>query len=245
MRRSGKRDAVFRLQDRRAFDKIRPLPQNPRAMPLITFEGSEGCGKSTQVQRLEARLRNHGMATSVFREPGGTAIGEAIRHLLQHSEQNRGMSSETELLLFEASRSQLVREKIQPALARGEFVVCDRFFDSTTVYQGAARALDLRLVNTLNKFAVGGCVPDVTFLLDIDRETARARLAPRQIRDRMEEEPEEFHARVITAYRELAQREPERVVLIDGRASADAVEREIWQALTARFAALLHLQSST
>src|SRR5262249_51345387 len=96
-------------------------------MPLITFEGSEGCGKSTQVKRLAARLEKEGVTLVVLREPGGTAIGEAIRHLLQHSEENQDMTPETELLLFEASRSQLVREKIQPALARGKWVICDRF----------------------------------------------------------------------------------------------------------------------
>src|SRR6266496_3467701 len=147
-------------------------------MPLITFEGSEGCGKSTQVKRLAARL-----------EKCGTAIGEAIRHLLQHSEENHAMTPETELLLFEASRSQLVREKIQPALRRGEWVICDRFFDSTTVYQGAARHLDPGLVKTLNAFAIGDCIPDLTFVLDIDRTIAQSRLGNRKkIRDRMEDE---------------------------------------------------------
>jgi dTMP kinase len=204
-------------------------------MPLITFEGSEGCGKSTQVGRLATRLQKLGFATSVFREPGGTAIGEAIRHLLQHSEENRGMRPETELLLFEASRSQLVREKIQPALARQEFVLCDRFFDSTTVYQGAARCLDPALLKTLNDFAIGDCIPDLTIVLDIDRATARARLGDRKLRDRMEEEPEEFHACVIAAYRDLARRESKRIVLIDGRAAANAVEAEIWQKVSARF----------
>ncbi len=179
----------------------------------------------------------------MFREPGGTAIGEAIRHLLQHSEENAAMTPETELLLFEASRSQLVREKIQPALARGEFIICDRFFDSTTVYQGVARALDPTLVKTLNAFAVCDCVPDVTLLLDIDRATARARLGQRTIRDRMEDEPEHFHVRVIAAYRELAQRESKRIVVIDARASADAIEAEIWRTLSARFARLLNLKS--
>jgi dTMP kinase len=145
------------------------------------------------------------------------------------------MKSETELFLFEASRSQLVREKIQPALARGEFIICDRFYDSTTVYQGAARALDPGLVKTLNHFAVGDCIPDLTIVLDIDRATARARLGYRKLRDRMEEEPDEFHNRVIDAYRELAQREPKRIVLLDGRAAASAVEAEIWQKVSARF----------
>jgi len=117
-------------------------------MPLITFEGSEGCGKSTQVKRLAAHLEKWGIRPAVLREPGGTAIGEAIRHLLQHSEDNHAMTPETELLLFEASR-----------LRRGAWVICDRFFDSTTVYQGAARQLDLGLVKKLNAVAVGDWVP--------------------------------------------------------------------------------------
>jgi dTMP kinase len=206
------------------------------AMPLITFEGSEACGKSTQVKRLADRLGKCGIAAAVFREPGGTAIGEAIRHLLQHSEENHAMTPETEFLLFEASRSQLVREKIQPALQRGEWVICDRFFDSTTVYQGVARNLDPGLVKKLNAFAVGECLPDLTFVLDIDRATAQSRLGNRKkIRDRMEEESDEFHERVIRAYRELAQNEPKRVILINGRISIDAIEQQIWDALIQPF----------
>jgi dTMP kinase len=149
------------------------------------------------------------------------------------------MTPETELLLFEASRSQLVREKIQPALRRGEWVICDRFFDSTTVYQGAARQLDLGLVKKLNAFAVGDCVPDLTFVLDIDRATAQSRLWNRKkIRDRMEEESDEsdeFHERVIRACRELAEKEPRRVILIDGRISPDTIENQIWNTFAQRF----------
>ena len=213
-----------------------PLCRKIVAMPLITFEGSEGCGKSTQVKRLAARLEKWGIAAAVFREPGGTAIGEAIRHLLQHSEENQAIMPKTELLLFEASRSQLVREELQPALQRGEWVICDRFFDSTTVYQGAARNVDLGLVEKVNAFAVGACVPDLTFVLDIDRATAQSRLSNRKkIRDRMEEESDEFHERVIRAYRELAENEPKRVVLIDGRISADTIENQIWNGLAQCF----------
>src|SRR5438105_7960313 len=180
-------------------------------MPFITFEGSEGCGKTTQVKRLVIHLEKIGVIPEVFREPGGTLIGEAIRHLLQHSEENHAMTPEAELLLFEASRSQLVREKIQPALRRGKWVIRDRFFDSTTVYQGVARQLDLVLVERLNAFAVGDCVPNVTFVLEIDRATAQSRLGSRKkIRDRMEEEPDKFHERVIRAYRELAEKTPKR-----------------------------------
>src|SRR5207248_3685433 len=129
-------------------------------MPLITFEGSEGCGKSTQVKRLASRLEKCGIAAVPLRELGGTAIGEAIRHLLQHSEENQAMTPETELLLLEASRSQLVREKIQPALRRGEWVICERFLDSTTGYQGAARQLDPGRVEKLTAYRLGGYVPD-------------------------------------------------------------------------------------
>src|SRR5206468_9884531 len=137
-------------------------------LPFITFEGSEGCGKSTQVQRLAARLEKLGVPFLITREPGGTAIGESIRELLQFAPQSAGMTPETELLLFEASRSQLVRELIKPALESGKYVIADRFFDSTTVYQGVARKLDRNIVRQLNAFAVGDCVPDVTFLLDVD-----------------------------------------------------------------------------
>ena len=188
------------------------------------------------MKRRTARLEKCGIAAAFFREAGGTAIGEAIRHFFQHSEENHAMTPETELLLFEASRSQLVREKIQPALQRGEWVICDRFFYSTTVYQGAARHLDCGLVKKLNAFAIGDCIPDLTFVLDIDRTIAQSRLGNRKkIRDRMEDESDEFHQRVIRAYRQLAKDEPKRVVLIDGRSSVDAVEQQIWNALAQRF----------
>src|SRR5213596_1322702 len=130
-------------------------------LPFITFEGSEGCGKSTQVQRLAARLERAGVPYLVTREPGGTPIGETIRELLQFAPHNSTMTPETELLLFEASRSQLVRETIRPALERGTCVISDRFADSTTVYQGVARRLDQKIVGHLNDFAIGDCRPDL------------------------------------------------------------------------------------
>ena len=144
-------------------------------MPFITFEGSEGSGKSTQVQRLAANLERFGVPHLVTREPGGTPIGETIRELLQFASHNSGMNPETELLLFEASRSQLVREVIKPVLDRGLCVIADRFFDSTTAYQGAARKLEGQIVERLNAFAIGDCVPDITFVLDVDAETASTR----------------------------------------------------------------------
>ena len=213
-------------------------------LPFITFEGSEGCGKTTQVQRLAARLEQLGISYLVTREPGGTPIGETIRELLQFAPHNSAMTAETELLLFEASRSQLVRETIKPALERGLCVIADRFFDSTTVYQGAARKLDREMVQRLNAFAVGDCVPDITFVLDVDAATAALRMQKPRKADRMEQQPAEFYERVREAYHELAAHEPKRVVLIDGSRDADQIENQIWETLSSRFPALTtNLQS--
>ncbi len=204
-------------------------------MPFITFEGSEGCGKSTQVKRLAARLERVGIPFLVTREPGATPVGESIRELLQFAPHNAGMTSETELLLFEASRSQLVREIIKPALERGVCVIADRFFDSTTVYQGAARKLDREIVERLNAFAVGDCVPDITFVLDVDAETARSRMQQPRRADRMEQQPSEFYEQVREAYRDLVRHEPDRIVLLDGSRDADKIENEIWEIVSSRF----------
>jgi dTMP kinase len=209
-----------------------------RRLPFITFEGSEGSGKSTQVQRLAARLQRSGVPYLVTREPGGTPIGETIRELLQFASHNSGMTPETELLLFEASRSQLVREIIKPALERDMCVIADRFFDSTTVYQGAARKLDNEIVECLNAFAVGDCIPDLTFVLNVDAGTAEVRMKKPRRPDRMEQQPAEFYEKVRHGYRELAAREANRVLLINGARDADDVESEIWTILCSRFPAL-------
>jgi dTMP kinase len=205
---------------------------------FITFEGSEGCGKSTQVLRLAARLEQAGIRTLITREPGGTAIGEKIRDLLQFAPESFAMTPETELLLFEASRAQLVRETIAPALEQGTIVISDRFFDSTTVYQGVARKLSPEIVATLNGFAIGDARPDITFILDVDVETARQRMLrrvrPVQVKDRMEQEPIEFYERVCEGYRELAKRDPARFIVIDGAQSADAIEDQIWAAFQSK-----------
>jgi len=216
-----------------------------RRLPFITFEGPEGCGKSTQVNLLAERLTRAGVRLLVTREPGGTPIGEKIRHLLQFAPEGGAMTPETELLLFEASRSQLVREIIQPALDRGAVVLSDRFADSTTVYQGVARRLDEEVVRQLNAFAIGPCQPDLTFLLDIDLETARVRML-RRVRpasgiDRMEQEPVEFHQAVCMAYRALAAREPQRIQVIDAAGSAEEIEEEIWRVISARFGQLAQM----
>jgi dTMP kinase len=207
-------------------------------LPFITFEGSEGSGKSTQVQRLAAHLKRGGVTVLVTREPGGTPIGESIRELLQFAPHNAGMTPDTELLLFEASRSQLVREIIKPALERAVCVIADRFFDSTTVYQGAARKLDRQIVERLNAFAIGDCVPDITFVLDVDAATAHPRMQQPRRADRMEQQPAEFYERVRQAYRELAAREPSRIVLLDGSRDADKIENEIWEIVSSRFPVL-------
>ncbi len=211
-------------------------------LPFITFEGSEGCGKSTQVRHLAERLERSGVPLLVTREPGGTPIGETIKELLQFAPHGSAMTAETELLLFEASRSQLVRETIRPALERGVCVISDRFFDSTTVYQGVARKLDAATVAQLNAFAIGDCMPDVTFLLDVDMATARTRML-RRVRptaspDRMEQEPAEFYEQVREAYRQLARREADRIRLIDGSAAAEKIAHEIWREIASRFPAL-------
>jgi dTMP kinase len=205
---------------------------------FITFEGSEGCGKSTQVLRLAARLEQQGVRTLITREPGGTAIGEKIRDLLQFAPESFAMAPETELLLFEASRAQLVRETIAPALEQGTVVISDRFFDSTTVYQGVARNLAPEIVQTLNAFAMGEARPDVTFILDLDVPTARQRMLRRvrrvEVQDRMEQEPIEFYERVSEGYRELAKAEPDRFIVINGAQSADAIEEQIWASVQSK-----------
>jgi len=208
-------------------------------LPFITLEGSEGSGKSTQADRLAARLQRCDVPYMVTREPGGTPIGESIRHLLQFAPHNLNMTPETELLLFEASRSQLVRDVIKPALERGMCVIVDRFFDSTTVYQGAARKLDREMIERLNAFSVGGCVPDITFVLDVDVATAESRMQrePRKA-DRMEQQPPEFYERVREGYRELATHEPKRIVLINGSRAPNEIEKEIWRTLCSRFSVL-------
>jgi dTMP kinase len=192
---------------------------------FITFEGSEGCGKSTQVQLLVEALSSAGITPVVVREPGGTPIGESIRHLLKHSLESQDMTVETELLLFAASRAQLVRQTILPALNADQIVISDRFLDSTTVYQGVARMIPGQIVEVINRFAAGPRLPDVTFLLDMDPGEAQKRLTRRPAgnRDRMEEQPREFYEAVRRGYLDLAAEYKERICLLD----ATKPEREI------------------
>ena len=204
---------------------------------FISFEGSEGCGKSTQIQHLAARLGGLGKSVLLTREPGGTEIGEQLRELLQFSQAGHALCAETELLLFTASRAQLVREKILPALAGGTIVVADRFLDSTTVYQGVARRLAPPQVAAINRFAVGDCLPDITFILDLDPAVARTRLAARAgSPDRMESQPAAFFDAVRAGYLALAAEKNPRFHLLDAARTVDELEGEIWQTIHPRLA---------
>tara|TARA_Y200000002_G_scaffold131764_1_gene108605 strand:- start:733 stop:1362 length:630 start_codon:yes stop_codon:yes gene_type:complete len=198
---------------------------------FITFEGGEGCGKSTQIAALKARLEAIGKTVVQTREPGGTALGESVRSLLQHDDAGQGMSPEAELLLFAASRAQHVRELIAPAIAQGQIVLCDRFLDSTTVYQGVARAIDSKKVDTINQFAIGDTKPDLTILIDLPPEIGLARVHARsdgQL-DRMENEAIEFFQAVRQGYLDLAKSEPKRFLVLDGSQTVEELETQIWQ----------------
>jgi dTMP kinase len=198
---------------------------------FITFEGSEGCGKSTQIALLADWLQRHGQRVVSLREPGGTPLGEMVRHLLKHDPAGRGMAAESELLLFTASRAELARKVIAPSLAAGCWVICDRFHDSTTVYQSVARGLDFATVSVINNFALGGLAPALTLFLDLPAAAARARMLrrPRPVgqADRMESEPPEFYEKVINGYRALADREPQRVKKIAADGDKNTVFEKI------------------
>ena len=197
---------------------------------FITFEGTEGGGKSTQINLLAARLRERGLAVRTLREPGGTPIGEEIRHTLQHSAQNQAMTAEAELLLMNASRAQLVREVIRPALRNGEIVLCDRFYDSTIAYQGYGRGLDLETVRRIIGFAVGDTRPDLTIILHVPIDVSEVRRKAREAkqRDRMEELDRKFFERVEAGFKAIATAEPKRVRVLDATESIERVQEQIW-----------------
>ena len=197
---------------------------------FITFEGSEGCGKTTQIEALAKALEAQGKTVLITREPGGTLIGEKIRNLLQDPSHKKDISDMTELLLFSASRAELITSRIQPALSRGEIVICDRFYDSTFVYQGLGRAIDMNIVEQLNQITVGTLKPDLTILLDLDAKIGIERAKSRQSGelDRIENESLAFFEAVRNGYLELAKKEPERFKIIDGLLSVDAIKKIIW-----------------
>lgn len=204
---------------------------------FITFEGTEGGGKSTQISLLSERLQGLGHRARVLREPGGTPIGEEIRHLLKHSPTNPSMTPEAELLLMNASRAQLVREIIRPALDAGEIVLCDRFYDSTTAYQGYGRQLDLDLVKSIIDFAIGTTRPHLTLLLRVPTEVSELRQRTRQAatagpRDRFEESDRSFFQRVEYGFQRIADTEPERVKIVDATQSIETVHAAIWSQIS-------------
>ncbi len=201
---------------------------------FISFEGPEGSGKTTQARRLISHLQRDGVQVHYTREPGGTPTGEIIRDILQHDKAGEPICPESEVFLFAASRAQLVRNIIQPALDRGSVVISDRFVDSTTAYQGYGRGFPVEKMITINDFAVGKTIPDITLLIDVPIELSFKRLARRQQEtfegsDRIEREERAFHERVRSGYLELAKRWPERIRLLDGTKSPDELEAEIWR----------------
>ncbi len=200
---------------------------------FVTFEGGDGSGKSTQLARVAARLRRRALDPLVTREPGGTPLAEGIRALLL--DPSRRPAPMAEALLMEAARADLVANAIRPALEAGRVVLCDRYDDSTLAYQGAGRGLDARLLRSLNLAATGGLTPDMTFLFDVDPRVGLARRAGAAgDLNRLDREPEEFHARVRARFLELAVAEPNRFAVLDGALAPDRLERLVWDSLEPR-----------
>jgi dTMP kinase len=199
---------------------------------FITFEGVDGCGKSTQAKLLSAQLSSeHSVVTT--REPGGTMVAEKIRTLLIDPA-NGSMVDDCELLLYLAARAQHVQEIILPALERGEIIICDRFQDATFAYQGFGRDISLETLKTLNTFATGGLLPDLTFIFDISIDTAFDRLAAmNKPRDRLESGGRSFFEKIRQGYQILAEDEPERIILFDGNASPEILAEMVWNKVTA------------
>lgn len=212
-----------------------PLKQKPLGR-LISFEGSEGAGKSTQISRLAAHFQKAKRDVVTVREPGGTELGEQIRNIIVHNSKGDEMCAETELLLFAAARAQLAREVIAPALIAGKIVLSDRYLDSSTVYQGIARNLAADPVAQINHFAIGNVMPNLTVVIDVPTEVSLKRLKQRasDLPDRMERENVDFYKKVREGYLVLAKGMPERFIVVDGTKSADAIEKKIWSEIKAR-----------
>ena len=212
-----------------------PLKSKPTGT-LISFEGSEGSGKSTQIARLAEHFQKAKREVVTTREPGGTEIGEQIRNIIVHNSKGDEMCAESELLLFAAARAQVVREVIAPALMRGAIVLSDRFLDSSTVYQGIGRNLAADPVEQINRFAVGNVMPDLTIVIDVPTEVSLARLRQRasDLPDRMERENLNFYTKIREGYLVLAKGMPQRFVVIDGTKTQDVIAKKIWTEVQAR-----------
>ncbi len=203
---------------------------------FITFEGPEGSGKSTQAIRLTETLKERGYSVINPREPGGTKTGELIRGVLQHGSSGESLVPACEALLFEASRAQLTESVIRPTLERGGYVVCDRFYDSTTVYQGYGRGFDPKILQEINLFATQGLVPDLTFLLDLEVDEGFKRITKTERElDTMEKLERNFHERVRNGYLTIAKNEPERFRIIDALQDPESVYLDIWNACLSKF----------
>lgn len=209
-----------------------PLKKQPNGK-LISFEGSEGSGKSTQIARLAKQLARQKYDVVTVREPGGTEIGEQIRNIIVHNSKGDEMCAETELLLFAAARAQLVRESIAPALLKGTTVLSDRFLDSSTVYQGIGRNLAADPVNQINRFAIGNVMPDLTIVLDVPTKVSLTRIRQRasDVPDRMERENIDFYEKIRAGYLVLAKGMPDRIVVVDGTLKEDVIARKILAAV--------------
>ena len=193
---------------------------------FITFEGIDGCGKTTQIEMLSKDLEKEGIPYVLIREPGGTMIGEKIRTILL-DKANSGMDERTELLLYEAARAQIVKERIKPELEDGKVVICDRFYDSTIAYQGYARGLDLEEIDFLNNWSAAGIKPDITFLLDLDEKTAYERRHGRSDEeDRLEAEGLLFMKKVRDGYLSRS-REDKRFLVLDALKTPDEIYQQI------------------
>lgn len=203
---------------------------------FITFEGGEGTGKSTQVARLAERLREAGLSVVTTREPGGSPGAEIIRHVIL-SGAAKPLGPEAEAMLFASARDDHLKNTIRPALARGDWVICDRFADSTRVYQGALGKVDPRLIHRLERLVVAETIPDLTIVLDVPAEIGLARAQARRgdaESDRFESETVEFHEKLRDAFRQLAMEERERCVLIDAQGTPDTVAESIWAIVSSR-----------
>jgi dTMP kinase len=194
---------------------------------FVTFEGGEGTGKSTQIERLAARLRARGLETLITREPGGTPVGEAIRALLLDPTHRPGATAEA--FLMEAARAELVADVIRPALEAGRAVLCDRYDDSTLAYQGGGRGLDLTLLADWNRAATGGLRPQLTLLFDLDPGVGLSRRSNAGGANRLDREPGEFHRRVRACYLALARRDSGRFVVLDATRPPDELETAVWE----------------
>lgn len=208
----------------------RPVRRKAKRGIFVTFEGGEGVGKTTQIALLARAFEKEGRRVVVTREPGGSALANRIRSLLLDPKMH-GLVPLAELFLYEASRAQHVQDVVGPALAAGRVVICDRFADSTIVYQGAGRKLGAPLVASLNKVATGGLKPDLTLLLDLDPRIGLARVGARGILDRMEKEKLAFHRALRKGYLALAKREPRRVKVMDASQSRDQLHESILTAV--------------